>query len=183
MIIILTGAVLAILVLDTYALTPLLDSYDELQVKKNRLQQDLIDSTKLVRKQRIIRKRWKQMLEDGLKSNAVEAESQLLHAVQNWASRSGFRLASIRPERSTEDTTLKRIDFHATGTGTMSTISKFIYMAETTRIPSRIKSVRITTRKEGIDSLTLDFQVSTVYYPQMQKDKTGTRVAQAGDGK
>ena len=59
LIIILTGVVLAILVLDSYALTPLLDSYDELQIRKDGLQQDLIDSTKLVRKQKIINKRWK----------------------------------------------------------------------------------------------------------------------------
>ena len=182
LIIVATGAVLLLLILDSYLLTPLLDSYDELQVRKDRLEQELIESTKLVKKQRVIKKRWQQMLEDGLKSDAIEAESQLLHAVQNWASKSRFRLSSIRPERSNEDETLKKIDFHATGTGTMSSISKFLYYAETTRIPARILSVRITSRKEGLDSLTLDFQVSTVYYPD-QKNKNKTPVAIAGGKK
>ena len=162
LIMVLTLAAVSILVLDRYVLTPLLDGRSSLQARKARLQGDMERANRLLTRRRQIDQRWNQMLTSSLKRDPGEAESQILHALGNWSEQTGLNLSSIRPERSTEKTDVREITFHISGSGSMNSISWFVWCLETAEIPIKVKVLSLGSRKEGTDDLSLQLRFSTL---------------------
>ena len=112
---------------------------------------------------------WKDIVDAGLKRDPAEAESQVLHALADWSRETGVKIVSMKPERAAErekeKKSLQEITFVAAGTGSMSAVSRFVWRAETTKIPLRIKALQLGSRKEGTDDLTLELKLSTLYEP------------------
>ena len=162
-IMVLTLAAVSILVLDRYALTPLLDGYSALAARKERLQADMKRADSLLARRQQVDQRWRQMLTGSLKGDPGEAESQILHALRDWSEETGLNLTALRPERSTEKTNLREITFHTSGSGSMNSISRFMWYLETAEIPIKVKVLRLGSRKEGIDDLSLQLRFSTLY--------------------
>ena len=103
------------------------------------------------------------MLTGSLKRDPGEAESQILHALRDWSEQTDLNLSSIRPERSTERTDVPEITFHISGSGSMNSISRFVWCLETAEIPIKVKVLSLGSRKEGIDDLSLQLRFSTLY--------------------
>jgi len=163
LIMVLTLAAVSILVLDHYVLTPLLDGRSSLQARKARLQGDMERANRLLTRRRQIDQRWNQMLTSSLKRDPGEAESQILHALGNWSEQTALNLSAIKPERSTEKTDVREITFHISGSGSMNSISRFVWCLETAEIPIKVKVLSLGSRKEGTDDLSLQLRFSTLY--------------------
>ena len=103
------------------------------------------------------------MLTGSLKRDPAEAESQILHALGNWSEQTGLNLSALRPERSTEKTDMPEITFHISGSGSMDSISQFVWCLETAEIPIKVKVLNLGSRKEGTDDLSLQLRFSTLY--------------------
>jgi len=159
------AAVLAVLVLDWWIVTPLLDRSAEVEARKAVLLSEMANAENLLQRRRVIGPRWRQMLAEGMKHDPAEAESQVLHALGKWADDAGLDLVSLKPERSTKETLLPEIDIRAAGTGSMAAVSRFLWQLETARIPVKVKALQIGSRKEGQDDLSLQVQISTLYFP------------------
>jgi hypothetical protein len=153
------------LVLDRLALTPLLDRSAKVAARKAVLLSEMANAENLLERRRLIGPRWRRMIADGMKRDPGAAESQVLHALGDWADDAGLNLVSLKPERSTKETPLPEIDFRATGTGSMAAVSRFLWRLETAGIPLRVKTMQIGSRKEGLDDLSLQLQVSTLHVP------------------
>ena len=159
----LTLIAVSIFVLDRYVLTPFLDDYSALEARKQKLQGDMKRANSLVARRQQVDQKWQQMLAGSLKQDPVEAESQVLHALRDWSEQTGLNLSALRPERSTDKTDLREITFHTAGSGPMSSISRFMWCLETAEIPIKLKMIRLSSRKEGIDDLSLELRFSTLY--------------------
>jgi len=177
------AAVLAVLVLDWWIVTPLLDRSAEVEARKAVLLSEMANAENLLHRRRVIGPRWRQMLAEGMKHDPAEAESQVLHALGDWAADAGLDLVSLRPERSTKETLLPEIDFRAAGTGSMAAVSRFLWRLETATIPIKVKALQIGSRKEGQDNLSLQVQISTLYFPDAAQPapKTTDQPAPEGD--
>jgi len=178
-----TLIVVAAAVLYLYVLTPLDDSRKALEDRKEGLLNELERARTLLARKREIEPKWKQMTAGGLKSDPTEAESLILHAVQDWAREAGLKLASLKPERLLEKKSLHEISFKATGTGSMNAVTKFLWQLETAKVPVRVKDLQLGTRKEGTDDLTLQLRLSTLYQlvqPPAPSD-AGTPAATTGE--
>jgi hypothetical protein len=162
-IVIATVSVIAVLVLDRYALTPLLDAREAAGNQRTTLLGDLERSQAMLQHQRQLDPQWKTMVADGLKEDPTEAESQVLHAVGTWSKEAGLKLVSLKPERLTEKKTLQEITFQAIGTGTMAAVDKFLDRLKTAKIPIRIRDLQVGSVKEGADDYTLQVRLSTLY--------------------
>ena len=160
-----TLIVVAAAVLYLYVLTPLDDSRKALEGRKEGLLNELERARTLLARNREIEPKWKQMTATGLKRDPTEAESLILHAVQDWAREAGLKLASLKPERLLEKKSLQEIAFKATGTGSMNAVTKFLWQLETAKVPVRVRELQLGTRKEGTDDLTLQLRLSTLYQP------------------
>jgi hypothetical protein len=173
LIILATAIVVAMLVLDRYAVTPLLEAREVLEAQKQVLVADLARAGALLARKHQTQPKWKEMLAGGLQSDPAEAESQILHAVRNWSMEAGLRLSSVKPERLPEKTALPEIAFQAVGTGSMSAVSRFLWRLETAKVPIRVKELQVGARKEGTDDLTLQVRLSTLYLPAERPEATG----------
>jgi len=160
-----TIAVLCLLVLDLYVLTPVLDEREAVGARKQRLLGRFAEATSLLERRRLLGRKWDQMLADGMKQDPVEAESQLLRSLRNWSDDAGVSLSSLRPERSGEKTELPEITVHAAATGSMWSVTRLLHRIETARIPVQVKMLQLGSRKDGADDLSLHLRVSTLYAP------------------
>lgn len=155
--------VLGALVLDWFALTPLLDRSAEIAAAKDLLLGKMQKAEAVLQRRRTLGTRWQRMRAEGLKPDPGEAESQVLHALGKWAAETGLNLVSIRPERSNQETPLPEINLRAAGTGSMAAVSRFLWRLETADIPVKIKAMQLASRKEGLDDLSLQLDLSTLY--------------------
>ena len=160
-----TLAVLCVLSLDLYVLTPLLDRRAEARARRENLTVKTAHAGSLLQRSRLLGRTWRRMLAQGMKSDPAATESQILRSLRNWSADVGLRLSSLRPERSTEATELPEITVHLAGTGTMAAVSRLLLRIEEAKIPARIKMLQIGSRKDGTDDLSLHLKVSTLYCP------------------
>lgn len=163
--------VVSIFVLDRFVLGPLLASYSTARAKKGELQAEKDRSASLLDRREQIGRKWRQMLAGGLKQDPAEAESQLLHALGDWSQEAGLDLSSLRPERPGEKTDLRKVICHAVGSGSMASVSRFLWLVETAEIPVKLEAVQLRSRKEGTDDLALQVRLSTLYLADDEESK------------
>jgi hypothetical protein len=139
------------------------------EIDKPRLANQLQEGTAALSHQRDLASKWKEIVDGGLKHDPTEAESQILHALADWSREAGVKLVAVKPERAIERENLKKplqeITFVASGTGSMSNIRLLLYRIETSKIPLRVKSLQLGSRKEGTDDLSVELRLSTLYEP------------------
>lgn len=107
--------------------------------------------------------KWRQMVQDGLKTDPGDAESQITRSVGEWMAKAGVAQTLMKPDRLTEKSRLPQISFQVAGTGTMLSIKRLLYQLQTASIPVRVTEVQINARKEGTDDMNLQLRLSTVY--------------------
>ena len=151
------------LVLDRYVVTPLWDARNAAEAQKQGLLDEMDRARGLLEHERRISPEWRAMTAAGLRRDPTEAESQVLHAVGDWAMEAGLRLSSMKPERVPEKKHHQEITFQTTGTGSMNAVARFLWRVETAGIPIRVKELQLGSRKEGTDDLTLQLRLSTLY--------------------
>ncbi len=179
-VVVLTLAALSILVLDRYVLSPFLASYSAAGARREKLWVELRQAENLLARRRRIDPRWREMLSGSLKRDPAEAESQMFHALLDWSEQAGLKL-SLRPERSAEKTDLREITFHITTDGSMKSVLQFLWRLKTADIPTKLESVRLRSRKDGIDDLELQLRVSTLYLAAPSASpQAGDRVVSKG---
>jgi len=179
-----TIVALCVLVLDAYVLTPLLSQRAAAEAGRQRLLSEFAKANSLLKRRRLLGRKWHSMLADGLKRDPAEAESQLLRSLRNWSVDAGLRLSSLRPERSAERSQLPEITVHAAATGSMSAVSRLLWRIETARIPAKVEMLQLGSRKDGTDDLSLHLRVSTLYAPEdaAQPDRGRGRPAPRAKG-
>ena len=155
----------SILVLDRYVLTPFLDHRAQIGAERQNLLREMERAMNQFARRRQMQQEWKEMLEAGLRRDASEAESQVLHAVRNWSQESGFSLSSVKPERIVQEGELQEITFQAAGTGSMRSVALFLWQLETAPLPLKVKELQLGSRKEGADDLSLQLRISALYLP------------------
>ncbi|MBM4016953.1 MAG: hypothetical protein FJ288_01280 [Planctomycetes bacterium] len=165
LIICLAAVAVALLVLDRYAVTPLLDYRAALENQKQGLLVEMERAAALLAHKHRIAPKWKEMTAAGLKHDPSEAESQILHAVRDWSAEAGLKLTSLKPDRLPDKRSLQEITFQAAGTGSMNAVARFLWRIETAKVPIRVKELQLGARKEGTDDLALQLRLSTLYQP------------------
>ncbi len=162
---ILTAVAITVLVLDRYALTPLLAARESAAILRTKLTGELETTDALLRQRKVLGRKWREMLVGGMKARREETESQAMHAVRNFSHEAGLKLESLlTPQnRSTDNTALSEVYVHAAGTGSMRAVSGFIRRLETAKFPLKILSLQISSRKEGTDDLQVKVEFSTLY--------------------
>lgn len=158
------GALL-LLVFDHYVLTPVMDSYEQLQLDATSLAGQTEDAMRLFQRSKRTSRLWGAMNEKGLKDEPGQAEGEVLHALRDWAAQAGVTLSSVKPERIEGGGELRQIDFRAAGTGTMRAVSRLLWLMQSAELPLRIQDLQLGSRTEGRDDLSLQVHFSTLYAP------------------
>lgn len=164
-----TGIVLGALVLDQLVVSPLLERLDNAVTMIQQHQEDLQKAESTFTSDLAARKRWKQMVGNGFKTDASAAEGQLLDRVRDAAQRSGISVQSFKPERSEKVSGFYRITIRVTATGNTSQAARFLYLLQTSTIPLKVMDLQISSRKDGTDDLAIQMGVATIFDVPVQK--------------
>jgi hypothetical protein len=159
-----TVSVIGLIMLWQFFIGPELDHSSELsaKIKDDRTQLDNAD--KLFTASRQAGKKWSVMMAGPLKTNASEAESQVLRMIQGWMTEAGLSNVSInKPDKSEKEKDFSKMTVRATGTGGMNNIGNFLFKIQTANIPVKVTDVTLSTHKEGNDDLSIQVGVATMY--------------------
>lgn len=157
------GVVICALLLDQILLSPLFFRLNNANDAIDAHQLDLQKAKDLFASDIAASRRWKELTAGGLKLDASSAEGQLLDRVRDAAQSAGLSVQSLKPDRSERVNGFYRITLRVSATGSMSRITRFLYTAQTAKIPLRISDLQISARKEGTDDLAVQLGVSTIF--------------------
>jgi hypothetical protein len=167
-----TAVVLVLLILDQFVYNPLSDRLAQAQESRDKSREALRAINSELEKQTQLAPKWRQMLDSGLKSDPEEAESQVMHALHEWAQDCHVKLTKIGPDRRQETASnapgkkrLPEISFQVTGEGNMESLARLLWRMQSATMPIRVTSVKANASKEGIDYLSFKLDLSTIYAP------------------
>ena len=165
-IVICTVAVLAVFVIDRYALTPLLGMREETRTQKQKVSAQWNKAFGLLERQELMEKRWRKYSEQGMYESASDTTNRVLHELRDWSGQYGFIFSSITPDkvRSKGEENIQEITFLVSGTGNMNAIGHFLYQLEHTILPLRLKDIQLSSRQETVDDMSLQVRVSAIHF-------------------
>jgi len=162
-----TAGVLALLVLDRFVISPLMEQRGDLESQLVAAEAERDHANQLFAGAPHMDRRWRDMIAAGLTSNVTDAQSQASRALNEWAREARLTLSTLQPdpvEHSSKQKDFQQVPMRLIGTGSMRSISKFLLSLQTSKIPMRVVTLDLGNHggKEGIDDLALTLTVSTL---------------------
>ena len=159
-----TVSVIGLIMLWQFFIGPMLDRSAELSAKIKDDRTQLDNAEKLFTASRQAGKKWSVMMAGPLKTNANDAESQVLGKIQSWMTEAGLSNQSLnKPDKSEKEKDFSKMTVRATGTGGMNNIGNFLFKIQSANIPVKVTDVTISTHKEATDDLSIQVGVATMY--------------------
>jgi hypothetical protein len=163
--IVLTVAAIALLAGDKLVLTPLTGLWKDRAKEISRLRAQVADGTALVRREQALRSHWSEMQTNSLPNNPSAAQEQVLKAFVNWSQESGVSINAITPQWRNDSDDYKTLVCHVDASGTMWTLSRFLYDVELGPMALKVESVDLSSHDNNGQQLTLGLQVSGLVLP------------------
>ena len=176
---IVTVAVLAILVLDSFIISPALQRMEELDADLELAQQEMLGAQQLFQASAKANRNWATMAGDAMSRSGSglgtggDQESRVLNAVRQWAQDEGMRLPSVIPQPAQQENGFNKSVLRATGSGSLSQIGRFLYRLQTTSMPVRITDMQLSSTKDGTDELSVNVGIATIS-PAAEANRPGT---------
>ena len=161
-IVLVTVIVVGALITDRFVLTPILSGLKQTEDKKQRLLAEVNEARSLFERRRLMERKWKTMLSDGLRSE-TEAESRVARALQEWSEDAKLMLTSVKPERTAGDEGMQEITFVIAGRGSLDAVAWFLYQVETAELPVKVKNMQLGSTSESGDNMSLQLRLSAIY--------------------
>ncbi len=156
-------AVLAALFVDRYALTPLLQQQDQLDFERGQMTTELRHIQELQRQRKDRMANWQTRIDSGLKNDPAEAESQVLHALDDWSKETGCVLSSLKSDRLESKDQIKEIQIQLSGSGSMSGIAQLLWKMHTAQFPLKIVELQLASRADNTTDVTIQAKLSTLH--------------------
>lgn len=174
--IILFVAIVAVvmLVADKFVVEPIGTRREETKMRKLELQAELENAQVLFSRRKLMERKWKTLLSDGLRNDA-EAESKIARALDGWSKDAMLTLSSVKPERVASDKGLKEMTFVVAGTGTLEAVSRFLWQIETASMPIKVMDMQVGSSNETGQSMSLQLRLSALCLSSQQQSPQNER--------
>jgi len=153
---------------DKVIVAPGLKRLTQTKNQKQELLAELTEARNLFERRRLLERKWKTMLSDGLRNDA-DAESRVARALDEWSQDARLTLTSVKPDRVAGDKGLKEMAFVVAGRGGLGSVAQFLYKVETAELPIKIKDMQLGSTSESGDSMSLQLRLSTLYLGAEEK--------------
>jgi type II secretory pathway component PulM len=160
-----TAAVVALLVLDWLVLSPWFEARDRVSTQLTAAREELNRSQQVFQNLNRANRRWADVSGGALATSASAAEGQTLNALRDWAQASGLALSAMRPDRGEAAHGFQQVTIRVTGAGRMEQIVGFLDRIDAADTALRLSDVQFTTRRPGVDDLSVQLAVSTIFLP------------------
>jgi len=172
---VITVALLVLLGLDRFFLTPMVEKTTELKQEREQLEAEVLSNLNKLNKRKKLARTWSNWIKTSLQTDPSQAESKVLNAVDYWSREARIDLASIEPERPNQKGTLREIRFQASASGSFGSLIRFLYFLETADFPLRTQRVELKPVKtKDSERLTMNLQFSTIYLASESEPQPGT---------
>jgi hypothetical protein len=171
------GAVVALLLADTYVLRPLWQARKDDADLRQKLEHQQWRNRQTLRLGKTMEAKWLEITASGMKAERGQVESQVYRAVSLWERESGLSVSEVVPRKQPSDSQLAgEAAFRVVGRGTFRPVTAFLWRMQTAAFPLKIRKTEITSLKPGTTDLTLNVVVefSTLYSPEAGHDATAT---------
>jgi Tfp pilus assembly protein PilO len=158
--IVLTAVAAALLIGNSLIYEPLSKVWTARSKQIAGLRQQVKDGNSLIKREAGIRSRWSDMSANALPANTSLAENQTLTAFTAWSRGSGAEITSIMPQWKNDATNYMTLNCRLEASGTMATLSQFLYQIEKGPMAFKLDSVELAAHDNTGQQLTLGLQVS-----------------------
>lgn len=159
--VLIAGSGLLLLVLDRILFTPLGNTWQAHAAKIAQLQKSVANGHSTIERASHTQQVWARMQTGALSKDTAQAEQDLITAFDRWGRSCNIEIGSIKPQwkRGATDR-YSLLECRVDATGTLATLSRFLYELEKSPLALRIDSVELTARDEGGQKLGLGLIVS-----------------------
>ena len=161
---ILTIAAVLLLLSDRYVFSPVLAARDATSEMRNELVATRAEYIEIVEKKGpAYRRKWKQMVDDGLLDEPAKAEIGMVRYLNEISSRYNIALSSIQPEYAEVSNGTGEIEFIIAGSGYALDAYEFIWHVETSKLPLKLTSVQISSKDTETGMASIQLKISSLY--------------------
>lgn len=158
---IVAGACVGLLIANAVIITPLTNAWQARAKRIATLRKDVDDGEKLIKRADALKSRWSQMQANALSSNRSQAEQQVLGAFDKWSQDARISVNSVTPQwKSDRDEKFQTLECRVDASGTVGTLSRFLFNVERDAMALKVESVEITSRDKEGQNLSLGLQIS-----------------------
>ncbi|MEY4917361.1 MAG: hypothetical protein RL616_1274 [Verrucomicrobiota bacterium] len=157
---VLTVAVVGLAILVNFIIPPLQGWWSSRSAQIKDLRTRVADGNQLIKRETAIRSHWDEMRGNALPGNTSLAEQQLLKSFDGWANSSGAQLTSLMPSWKNDSTNYMTLACRVEASGSLGTLSKFIYEVERGPVALRLDTVELSTHDTTGQQLTLSLEVN-----------------------
>lgn len=158
--IVLTAIAFALLVGNSLIYEPLSNLWSARAKEIKDLRDQVAEGNRLIKRESVDRETWKNYRANALPANTSQAAQQVINALDNWSRASGAEVTSIMPQWKNDSTNYMTYNCHVQASGTLSTLSQFIYQIEKGSMALKLDSVQLDSRDDTGQQLSLDLQIS-----------------------
>lgn len=161
LLLLLAGAGLLLLVGDSLVLTPLTKAWQSRSAEIARLQKNVIEGRGVIERAARTQGLWTEMQSQALPKDPAKAEQDLITAFDRWGRATGIELGAIKPQwKRGAAPRYSQLECRVDATGTLATLSRFLYEVEKSPLALRIDTVELTARDDQGQRLSLGLLVS-----------------------
>ncbi len=158
--IVLTAVAAALLIGNSFIYEPLAGLWTARSAQIKDLRTKVHDGKLLVQREPAIQSRWSDMRANALPADTSLAAQQVIKSLDNWSRASGAEVTSIMPQWKNDATNYMTFNCHVQASGTMGTLSQFIYQIEKGPMALKLDSAELGAHDDAGQQLTLDLQIS-----------------------
>jgi len=158
--IVLTAVVVGLWLGDLLFFEPLGRMWSSRSAQIASLSKQVKDGRLLIQRETGIRGQWSDMRANALSGNPSQAGQQVIQAFDNWSRASGAEVTSIMPQWKNDSTNYMTFNCRLEASGTMGTLSQFLYNIEKGPLAMKLDSVELSAHSDNGQQLTLGLQIS-----------------------
>lgn len=161
LLVILAGTAVLLLVLDRAVLAPVTKNWQARSAEIARLSKNVAAGRGVLERAARTEGLWREMESQALPRDPAQAEQDLISAFDRWGRESRIELGSIKPQwkRGTSDR-YSLLECRIDASGSLATLTRFLYEVEHSPLALRIESLELTTRDPQGQRLSLALLVS-----------------------
>jgi hypothetical protein len=159
--ILLAGGGLLLLVLDRMVFTPLGNVWQEHAAEIQQLKGAVASGRGVIARGAQTRRVWAEIQSGALPKDQAQSEHDMISAFESWGRTSSVEIGSIKPlwkHGATDGYSL--LECRLDATGTLPSLTRFLYELEKSLLPLRADSVEVISRDDTGQRLTLSLIVT-----------------------
>jgi len=161
LLLVLAGAGLLLLVGDSVVLTPLTKAWQSRSAEIAKLQKNVTEGRGVIERAARTQGLWNEMQSQALPKDPAKAEQDLITAFDRWGRATGIELGAIKPQwKRGAAPRYSQLECRVDATGSLATLSRFLYEVEKSPLALRIDAVELTSRDDQGQRLSLGLLVS-----------------------